>query len=116
VIPFIFNGKTKSDLGWSFLAVIETGRFKDWKPESEIYDERSEFWRQLDFVRMEVGDSKAIKWSVPDGTRDPGTGDLMHDDLVISAAFCAVLDEVATQAEAKSAVIQGKDALAEMSW
>ncbi len=125
VIPFLFNGKTKSDLGWSFLAVIETGRFKDWtspqpSPTGEggrmVYDERSEFWRQLDFVRMEVGDSKAIKWSVPDGTRDPGTGDLMHDDFIISAAFCAVLDEVATSAEAKSAVIQPKDALAEMRW
>jgi len=158
VIPFLFNGKTKSDLGWSFLAVIETGRFKDWttsprpspkgegeglvypqpspkgegeglvypqtsprpspkgEGESLVYDERSEFWRQLDFVRMEVGDSKAIKWSVPDGTRDPGSGDLMHDDFIISAAFCAVLDEVATSAEAKSAVIQPKDALAEMSW
>jgi len=131
VIPFLFNGKTKSDLGWQFLAVIETGRFKDWttsprpspkgegeegEGESLVYDERSEFWRQLDFVRMEVGDSKAIKWSVPDGTRDPGSGDLMHDDFVISAAFCAVLDEVATQAEAKSAVIRPKDALAEMSW
>jgi hypothetical protein len=134
VIPFIFNGKTKSDLGWQFLAVIETGRFKDWtspqtsprpspkgegeegEGESLVYDERSEFWRQLDFVCMEVGDSKAIKWSVPDGTRDPGSGDLMHDDLVISAAFCAVLDEVATSAEAKSAVIRPKDALAEMSW
>jgi hypothetical protein len=143
VIPFLFNGKTKSDLGWSFLAVIETGRFKDWtsprpspkgegeglvprpspKGEGEegegeglVYDERSEFWRQLDFVRMEVGDSKVIRWSVPDGTRDPGSGDLVHDDLIISAAFCAVLDEVATSAEAKSAVIQPKDALAEMSW
>jgi hypothetical protein len=81
-----------------------------------VYDERSEFWRQLDFVRMEVGDSKAIRWSVPDGTRDPGTGDLMHDDLIISAAFCAVLDEVATSAEAKSAIIQPKDALSEMRW
>lgn len=116
VVPFLFNQKTKSDLGWSFLAVIETGRFKDWKQESEVYDERSEFWRQLDFVRMEVGDSKVLKWSVPDGTRDPGSGDLMHDDLVVSAAFCAILDEVATTAEAKSAVIQPTDALAELSW
>ena len=139
VIPFIFNGKTKSDLGWQFLAVIETGRFKDWtalnynaprtsprpspkgegeegEGESLVWDERSEFWRQLDFVRMEVGDNKALKWSVPDGTRDPGSGDLMHDDLVISAAFCAVLDEVATSAEAKSAVIRPKDALEELSW
>ncbi len=29
VIPFLFTGKSKSELGWQFLAVIETGRYKE---------------------------------------------------------------------------------------
>jgi len=33
-----------------------------------------------------------MRWGVPDGTHDPQTGELMHDDLVLSAALCAVLD------------------------
>jgi hypothetical protein len=38
------------------------------------------------------GPQKTIRWGVPDGRRDPATGDLLHDDLLISAALCAVLD------------------------
>ena len=34
-----------------------------------------------------------MKWGVPDGTRDSASGDLIHDDLVISVALCSVLDE-----------------------
>jgi hypothetical protein len=34
-----------------------------------------------------------LRWSVPDATRDPKTGELVHDDLALSAALCAVLDE-----------------------
>jgi hypothetical protein len=34
-----------------------------------------------------------MKWGVPDGTRDDSTGDLLHDDLVISAALCALLGD-----------------------
>ena len=33
-----------------------------------------------------------MKWGVPDGTRDPETGELVHDDLLISVALCAALD------------------------
>jgi hypothetical protein len=31
VIRFEFNGATKSRLGWDFLAVIETGRYREWR-------------------------------------------------------------------------------------
>jgi hypothetical protein len=35
VIPFVFTSKSKSDLGWRFLGVIETGRYKEpWTPAS----------------------------------------------------------------------------------
>ena len=33
-----------------------------------------------------------MKWGVPDGTRDTH-GELVHDDLLISAALCWVLDQ-----------------------
>jgi hypothetical protein len=34
-----------------------------------------------------------MRWGVPDGTRHPITGDLIHDDLVISAALVTLLDD-----------------------
>jgi hypothetical protein len=44
---------------------------------------------------MDIGDgpNRTMKWGVPDGTRDSTSGDLVHDDLVISAALCSLLDD-----------------------
>ena len=44
---------------------------------------------------MEVGagPGKTLKWGVPAGRRDAETGEPVQDDLLISAALCAVLDE-----------------------
>ena len=39
------------------------------------------------------GPGKIMRWGVPDGTRDDLTGEQVHDDALISAALCAVLDD-----------------------
>jgi hypothetical protein len=89
VLPFVFNSSTKSKLGWDFISIIETGRFKEYAPADDTFIE------QLSFTMLEVqpGPAHLIKWSVPDGTRNPATGELVHDDLVLSAALVGVLDE-----------------------
>ncbi len=91
VLPFVFNSSTKSKLGWDFLGIVDGGRWKDYAP----FDDG--LAQQLSFCQYEVipGPAKTLKWSVPDGTRDPATGDLVHDDLVLSAALCGVLDDQA---------------------
>jgi len=105
VMPFIFTNKSKSDLGWSFLSVIVTGRFKDCFCEELYPGERggSEaaislqklFRLQCLHTQMEIspGPERRLRWGVPDGTRNPASGEPVHDDLVISAALCALLDE-----------------------
>lgn len=96
MIPFLFNSATKSKLGWDFLAVVETGRFKDHSHESSrVIPEQEDFSRQLTASQMEisVGPNRSMKWGVPDSTRDESTGNLIHDDLVTSAALCVLLDE-----------------------
>jgi hypothetical protein len=95
VIPFIFTSKSKSDLGWNFLAVIETGRYKEYV--SDAGDPlHSTFWHQVENCEYTIreGVGRMMQWGVPDGSRDPATGDLLHDDLVISAALCALFDEL----------------------
>jgi len=62
------------------------------------------------------GPGKLLRWSVPAGTRDPGTGELVHDDLVLSAALCGALYQDGDFGVAKSEVIEGTDPLKEMSW
>ena len=92
VRPYVFTPKTKSDLGWNFLAVCDTGRFKDHHgPQGS--PEYNEFWNQLQYVQYEALENQTLRWSVPDGTRDLSTGELVHDDWVLSAALCALLDE-----------------------
>jgi hypothetical protein len=54
VLAVTFSPKTKSDQGWNFLAIVETGRY----PESQ----------------------------------DDGL--IAHDHLLMSATFCAVLDQL----------------------
>jgi hypothetical protein len=115
VIPFVFSQKSKSELGWDFLAVIETGRYQEYLPQSPVGVEgeiQRKFFRQLEFCQMEVlpGPSRTLHWGVPDGARDPASGEPLHDDLVISAALCTVLERL-PWGQAHSVVIQGYDPL-----
>jgi hypothetical protein len=120
VHPFIFSAKTKSELGWGFLAVIDSGRFRDYAcPE----DDRSEqarlnrqFLREASFCQYTVqpGPAKHLRWGVPDGTRDPTSGDLIHDDLLISASLCATLDEENWQTHLPGLIILGRDPIKEI--
>ena len=107
VIPFQFSPpKRKSDLGWDFLTVVETGRFKMFRDDGS--EDWSEFWRQVDECRYEVseGEEKRMKWGVDDAA--------LHDDRVISAALVAELDKVKWVVPGKSAVIEARDALEEI--
>ncbi|MFO7624985.1 MAG: hypothetical protein R6V73_11585 [Anaerolineales bacterium] len=110
VIPFRFSQKSKSDLGWSFLSIIESGRLKDWR---ELDAERRLFLQQAQATQLEVlpGPGRLMRFYVPDGRRDPHSGELLHDDLVLSLSLAAVLDEQ-TWGSAESGVIPASDPLA----
>jgi hypothetical protein len=110
VLPFVFTSPSKSKLGWDFISIIETGRFKEFAPADDLFIE------QLTFTILEVqpGPAHLIKWGVPDGTRNPATGDLVHDDLVLSAALTAVLDEQEWGLSGPALVVTAKDPMLEM--
>jgi hypothetical protein len=110
VIPFDFNMSTKSSLLWDFLGIIDSGRFK------EHADSSPTFWEQVSMCEFEIlpGPQKRVKWGVPDGTRSPNSGELVHDDLLISAALCAVLDQQDWSISAPTFVIQATDPLLDM--
>jgi hypothetical protein len=106
VIPFEFSQVSKSDLGWAFISVIETGRFKDYTPQDKTMAE------QLEYCQYQImeGPGKIMRWGVPDGTRSVATGDLVHDDCILSAALIAQLDEE-TWGTGESQVVVQKDIL-----
>jgi hypothetical protein len=90
VVPFVFTAASKSALGWDFLALIDGGRFKEYRddsasgtPEGRI---TARYWDELAETTYTTvpGPGKLLRWSVPAGRG--------HDDLVMSAALTAALD------------------------
>jgi len=106
VIPYEFSAASKSDLGWNFLSVIETGRYKDYQDDAEGPDTR-QFWREVAACEFEVlpGPGQRMRWGVEHSS--------VHDDMVISAALVAVLDQVEWVLDVEGEVIAGKDVLGE---
>jgi len=103
VQPVTFSASTKSALGWTFLGICTSGRFLDHADDGSA--EYLRFWREVRAATYEVvpGPSKQMRW----GVEDPA----IHDDLLISAALCAVLEEDALHAPAGSQVIEADDPL-----
>jgi hypothetical protein len=113
VMPFIFSAASKSKLGWDFLGIVDSGRWKEHAGGAPL---QVEFFRQLAFCQYEAssGPGRELRWGVPDGTRDPANGALVHDDLVLSAALSAVLDRQAWIASGPALIIPGRDPLEDM--
>lgn len=136
VLPFIFTGASKSKLGWDFLGICEAGRWQEYSrgagvqrgggenltpapllPSAPADRESATFWNELEFCAYEVlpGPAHLLRWGVPDGTRDPATAELVHDDTILSAALVAALDELPFAVDTgPGAVLHQADPLASM--
>ena len=110
VIPFIFTAPSKTAAGFGLLAAIETGRLKDHIDDGNA--DRAAFWRQLGYIEYEAASGQSLKWGSP-LHRDPETGEMMHDDWVLSLALVHVLDEM-QWGIGESAMIAPRDVLADM--
>ena len=92
VIPFLFTSASKSRLGWDFLALIDSGRFREYRSDAGTPTEAGRttalYDAQLRATTYEVlaGPGNLLRWSVP--AREG------HDDLVISAALTAELERI----------------------
>lgn len=106
--PYDITAQNKSKMAWDFLAMVNSGRWQEYHcdetgvlssgfvPGRERYEIIKDpailqqmFYRELRACRLEpTGTGMNVRWGVKDGTRDPATGRLIHDDLVMSAALC----------------------------
>lgn len=84
VHPHHWTSATKSQTGWDLIAMIQTGRLKEYAHDGDPHT--VEFWRQMSNVEVEhlPGPGHRIRWGVP--VR------LGHDDFVMSLALVAILD------------------------
>jgi hypothetical protein len=110
VLPVKFTPLVKSDLGYGFIGIIESGRYREYSPFPE------DLRLQLDKCRSEIvpGPSKLMRWGVPDGIRDQTTGNLVHDDDLITGALCTILDRLDWFVPLPSVVVSPADPLVDM--
>ncbi|TSA54224.1 MAG: hypothetical protein D4R38_02690 [Dehalococcoidia bacterium] len=108
VIPVKFTQQQKSEIGWRFLAIIETGRFRDCALTDAVR-------AQYDACVSEIlpGPAKTLRWSVPEGTRGQD-GELIHDDYLLADALVAILDEMDWQITSPSVIVPAQDPLTNM--
>jgi len=101
VLRFVFNAHSKSKLGWDFLSIIETGRYKEHAPD-EVQPLQALFWAQAagceyrlqPTVGCTASEARLLGWGVPPGKRHPASGSPLHDDLLVSAALVAALEDL----------------------
>jgi hypothetical protein len=86
VVPFLFTSASKSRLGWDFIGLIESGRYKEYAADDDPVT--GEFLHQLRATEYQImtGPGNVLRWSVPAAAG--------HDDLVMSAALVSVLDDL----------------------
>jgi hypothetical protein len=116
VIRYLFNRATKSQLGWKFLGMIESGRYLEHASMDKNNELQELFFRQCAACEMKVfaGPEQRLQWGVPASVRDPTNKKPLHDDLLLSAALCGALDEIQWQRSRATVIIPAADPLVEL--
>lgn len=109
VIPVKFTQQEKSEIGWRFISIIDTGRFQDHVHTDEVHLQYSRC-----ICEILPGPAKTLRWGVPDGARGPDGG-LIHDDFILADALTAILDQLEWYIQFPSFFITPPDPLIEMS-
>ena len=109
LIPVKFSQQVKSEIGYAFIGMIETGRFRDCCP-SEIVSEQYENCTS----EILIGPAKTLRWGVPDGTRN-SQGELIHDDHIIADALTIELDKLEWYIQSETSIIEQEDVLESMN-
>ncbi|MGA2505605.1 MAG: hypothetical protein ABSG01_16105 [Anaerolineales bacterium] len=88
VMPVKFSSQVKSEMGWRFLAIIETGRCRDCALTDDVR-------LQYDACQSEIlpGPGKLLRWGVPEGAR-AASGELIHDDYLLADALITEIDQL----------------------
>jgi len=102
-IPVKFSQVEKSEIGWRFLAIIETGRFRDGCAAEKVREQYAACMSEI-----LPGPGKVLRWGVPEGKRG-SDGELLHDDYVLADALVAVLDRLKWYVPLRGGFVKPKD-------
>ena len=108
-MPVKFTQQKKSEIGWGYMGIINSGRYHDCASTPEVLE-------QYEKCQSEVlpGPGKLLRWGVKDGTRGAG-GLLVHDDFILCTALITELDALAWYVNTPTSIIEPEqDILKEM--
>jgi hypothetical protein len=91
VVPFVFTPPSKSLLGFSLQAAVNSGRLKMYAADNS--EEYREFWGEIDNAQSRYRASQTLNFFV-----DPGKG---HDDFLMSTALLVEAANLYVPREAK---------------
>jgi hypothetical protein len=107
-IPVKFTQQTKSEIGYAFIGIIETGRFRDCAPSELVAEQYANCESEI-----LIGPAKTMRWGVKDGTRN-SAGQLIHDDHITADSLVTALDRLEWFIQSETAIIEQDDVLQEM--
>jgi len=107
-IPVKFTQQTKSEIGYAFLGMIDTGRFRDHCHTEAVSEQYVNCTSEI-----LIGPLKTMRWGVKDGTRG-ADGQLIHDDCILTDSLCTELDKLEWYVPSETVVIEAQDVLKEM--
>jgi hypothetical protein len=103
-----FTQATKSEIGYAFLGIVDTGRLRDHCHTEAVNEQYVNCTSEI-----LIGPAKTIRWGVKDGTRG-ADGLLIHDDCILADSLVTELDKLEWYVQAQTVVIEQPDALQEM--
>ena len=90
------------------MAIVETGRYKDYADDQKA--DTRQFWYEVEACQFESPHAGLLKWGVWEPPSYDGQIAKGHDDLLVSAAMTAILDQQQT-GPAESHLIPALDPL-----
>ena len=113
-MPVLFSTKVKSDLGWNFVGLVETGRYRDYVHDQQ--PDTMQFWYEVEACQYQVrdGPGQMMSWGVWESPGYDGLIAYGHDDALISSALCTILDDQEWPGVGVSAVVEMADELEEI--
>ena len=103
-------------------SAVGTGRYRDYSDDGE--SDTRQFWHEVERCQYEVlpGPGERIRWGVwespsyacPEGSRRNSAIAHGHDDLLISAALCSILDQQDWPGTGTAEIIRREDPLREI--